>query len=156
MKRRFCVKSMALGAGIMLIGMWVSPLISPPITAQHNGVFNEIQCRMLTVLNKQGKPAVRLVSSEIFGNKVIVLNNMGKLAVELGSIAALEKDAQKNEMVNWVTVLNKQGKPAVELASTEYGGRVDVFNNQGKNRATMQVNEYGNGAVSTWDKNGYR
>ena len=101
MKRKVCVRSMVLGAVIMLIGLAVGAIVSPPLIAQRDDVFGEIQCRMLTVLNKQGKPAVA-------------------------------------------------------LASTEYGGRVDVFNNQGKNRATMQVNEYGNGAVSTWDRNGYR
>lgn len=41
------------------------------------------------------------------------------------------------------------------MSTDEYGGRVDVFNKQGKNHAVMGINEYGNGAVSTRDKNGY-
>lgn len=45
---------------------------------------------------------------------------------------------------------------STKMGTDEHGGRVDVFNNQGKNRAVMGVNEYGNGAVSTWDRNGYR
>lgn len=113
-----------LGAVIMLTGMWLSPLISPPLTAQHNGVFGEIQCTSLTVVDNMGKTAVELDSDEEAGNRVIVNN--------------------------------KQGKGVVGLYNTEYGGRVDVYNNREKNRATMSVNEYGNGAVSTWDKNGYR
>ena len=39
----------------------------------------------------------------------------------------------------------------------EHGGRFGVFGRgSSKSRASMGVNEYGNGAVSTWDKNGYR
>ena len=57
----------ALGAAIMLIGMWVSPLISPPVTAQHNGVFDKIQCTSLTVVDNMGKPAVILGSDEDCG-----------------------------------------------------------------------------------------
>ena len=101
MKRRIYVSSMVLGAAIMLIAMWVSPLISSPVTAQHNGVFNKIQCRKLTVVDNEGKPAV-------------------------------------------------------ELYSRGGGGSVEVGNKQGKKRATMSVNAYDTGAVSTWDRNGYR
>ena len=42
------------------------------------------------------------------------------------------------------------------MTNTEHGGRVYVGNNQGENGAAIGVNQYGNGAVSTWDKNGYR
>ena len=39
----------------------------------------------------------------------------------------------------------------------EHGGQVDVFGKvDNKTRVVVGINEYGNGAVSTWDKNGYR
>ena len=43
------------------------------------------------------------------------------------------------------------------LSVNEHGGRVSV-RGKGNNetRAVMGFNEYGNGGVSTWDKNGYR
>ena len=44
----------------------------------------------------------------------------------------------------------------VVMRVNERGGRVAVYGNDGKQRVGMGVNEYGNGAVSTWDKNGYR
>ncbi len=97
-----------LGAAIMLIGMWLSPLISPPVTAQHNCVFDKIQCTSLTVVDKQGKPAVVLNSHEEWGNSVNVANKQGKLAVRLAS----HKDEN-----GVVVVYNKQEKPAVGLAS---------------------------------------
>ena len=68
MKRRICVRSMVLGAAIMLIGMWVSPLISPPVTAQHNGVFDKIQCREIEVIDKDGNEAIRLYTTKHGGD----------------------------------------------------------------------------------------
>ena len=39
----------------------------------------------------------------------------------------------------------------------EHGGNVYVYGKgDDTSRVAMDVNEYGNGAVSTWDKNGYR
>ena len=45
--------------------------------------------------------------------------------------------------------------PKALLSVTEHGGHVQVMGN-GEAAAAMAINEYGNGAVSTWDKNGYR
>ena len=43
----------------------------------------------------------------------------------------------------------------VSLAINEHGGGVTVFG-KGEGKAAMSINEYGNGDVSAWDKNGYR
>ena len=82
------------------------------------------------------KAAVSLVSAED-GNKVTVYNKTPKVV-------------RQGDILNYVP------HEVVRLGDTEYGGRVDVFNKRGENRAVMSVNKYGNGAVSTWDKNGYR
>ena len=135
-----------LGAAIMLIGMWLSPLISPPVTAQHNGVFDHIQCTSLIVMDRKGKTAVELGSNEDV-NMVNVHNKQGKEAVALAS----------NEVLgNWVHVHNTQGQRVGVLTADEYGGLVDLRNNQGEIRAVMGVNKYGYGVVNTWDKNRYR
>ena len=134
-----------LGAAIMLIGMWLSPLISPPVTAQHNGVFDKIQCTSLTVVDKQGQTAVKLVSDEEFGNRVTVFNEQGTPAVTLVSREEFNEvtvfNQQRNpavgltsdeELGNGVTIYNEQGNPAVDLASNEeLGNRVDVYDKQG-------------------------
>lgn len=51
--------------------------------------------------------------------------------------------------------LGKEGTSKVWLGVDEHGGRVFV-EGKGKGEAAMGINEYGNGNVSTWDKNGYR
>ena len=47
-------------------------------------------------------------------------------------------------------------KITASMFTGEHGGRFDVGNKEGKKRATMGVSADGTGAVSTWDKNGYR
>ena len=60
MKRKICVRSMALGAVIMLIGLAVGAIVSPPLIAQRNDVFGDIQCTGLTVVDKNGNKAIAL------------------------------------------------------------------------------------------------
>lgn len=49
------------------------------------------------------------------------------------------------------------GIPGIEMTCSEYGGRLNVFGKTNlTNRAAIAVNEYGNGTINTWDKNGYR
>ena len=56
----------------------------------------------------------------------------------------------------YVSVFRKDGSIAANMDVGEHGGRIGVFgNNSNITRAVIAVNEYGNGAVSTWDKNGY-
>ena len=55
----------------------------------------------------------------------------------------------------FVSAQGNQGEMAA-MDTSEHGGCVQVRDNQGKAGAKMSVNAYGNGAVSTWDKNGYR
>ena len=45
--------------------------------------------------------------------------------------------------------------PQVRLYINDHGGSV-VLSGKSEGKAFMGINEYGNGSVSTWDKNGYR
>ena len=140
MKRRICVRSMGLGAVIMLIGLAVGAIVSPPLIAQRDDVFGDIQCTGLTVVDKQGNVGVLLATGE-GGGLVGVFGKDGEsVGVEHGG---------------FVGVYGKDGGSA-SMTTDEDGGRIVVANNQGKTRAVMGINEFGNGGVSTWDKNGYR
>ena len=54
-----------------------------------------------------------------------------------------------------VVVHGKDGQSGAWLRADEHGGRVQV-KGKGEGKAVIGINEYGNGAVSTWDKNEYR
>ena len=47
-------------------------------------------------------------------------------------------------------------KPLAGLCVDEHGGKVHVYGKKSEGAALMSINEYGDGAVSPWDKNGYR
>ena len=52
-----------------------------------------------------------------------------------------------------VAVFDGDGKVRASM-STEHSGQVGVHGNGGKFGAVMHINDYGDGVVSTWDKNG--
>ena len=55
-----------------------------------------------------------------------------------------------------LSVAGKDGG-RVDIAVDKYGGRIGIFGKGGnKERAGIGVNEYGNGTIGLWDKNGYR
>ena len=83
MKRRICVRSMGLGAVIMLIGLAVGAIVSPPLIAQRNGVFGDIECTGLTVVNEEGKQVIELGSSTTDQGLVEVRDKNGKKGIRL-------------------------------------------------------------------------
>ena len=52
-----------------------------------------------------------------------------------------------------VVVYGIDGQSLASLGVDKRGGRVNVFGKT-KINAAMGINEYGDGAVTTWDKNG--
>ena len=88
MKSRICVRSMGLGAVIMLIGLAVGAIVSPPLIAHGGagviGVFGEIVCTGLTVIDKNGNKAIAL-KTESMGNLVTVYTQDGEAAIGLDS-----------------------------------------------------------------------
>lgn len=75
---------MALGAGILALGIIIGQFVTPDIEAQSNGVFDEIQCKKLTVGDKWGK---RIELGE-HGNNVTIYDSTGGIKFDLGKIGA--------------------------------------------------------------------
>ena len=109
------------------------------------GSFGGIECMSLAVVDAKGTPEILLAGGVVGGGVVRVADKGGKVKVRLSI----------GENGGVVSVLGKDGRPAAELGATEHGGRVRV-SGKSEGQAVMAINEYGNGAVSTWDKNGYR
>ena len=107
-----------LGAVIMLIGMGVGSILTPQLVAQHNGVFDEITCRKITVVDKAGNEGIRLRSSEM-GNTVRLFDKAGKMAIDLHTTS----------VENRVTIADPSGKTAFWFnAGVDRNelGRVDI------------------------------
>ena len=76
---------MVLGAVIMLIGMSVDSILSPPLIAQRSGGIDEIVCSKLTIVDKYGRPAIVLDITEESGNAIKIFNFEGKHGVHLSA-----------------------------------------------------------------------
>lgn len=96
----------ALGAVIMLLGIGVGSIISPPLIAQRNGTFDEITCRELKVVNEKGKTAIHLGSNEEV-NYIYLLDKAGNVAIRLGG----------DERDNSVSLWDKAGNVAIALVA---------------------------------------
>ena len=106
--------------------------------------------RVVGVIGSDGSWA-RLVIDE-YGGRVGISNKDQDSRVELG-IGADGIGAYGMSHGGYVAVHDR--KSGVSLKTDEHGGLVEVRGG-GEGQAVMGINEHGNGAVSTWDKNGYR
>ena len=120
----------------------------------------------IDVFGKDGELRVGLSTDE-HGGAVRAYGKDGKLAVLLGTderggnVLVNGKDAKSGMILHTgdyggnILVSGKDGKSGVSLNTVEHGAKIVVVG-KGEGMAVMGINEYGNGAVSTWDKNGYR
>ncbi len=105
------------------------------------------------------------------GGRVSVWGNGGKeeravMGVDVGGggrVGLYVKDGTprvgigSNDYGGQVSLHDKDGDRATTMGIDEYGGNVSVYGRGNDySRVRIGVNEYGNGAVSTWDKNRYR
>ena len=127
-----------------------------------------ITCRNVRVVNVEGDTLLRLGTNEN-GGYLYALEKPGGDSVGIGmyesgaaviingkDIAQAQMGIGDNEEM-FLRLSGSDGERGVEMAIDEYGGHVSVFG-RGNNysRVSVGVNEYGNGVVSTWDKNRYR
>ena len=105
---------------------------------------------IVTVLGKDGERSAQMAITENGGLVTLTGKENGKDGREGVQMAITENGGA-------VRVYGNDGERSAQMAINEDGGAVRVYGkgNTGS-RAGMGVDEYGNGAVSTWDKNGYR
>ena len=140
----FAVIGGIVGAVLVMVVGSFSPLGAQ--TEAKDAEFNTITCRELQVVDSTGSMDCLLASQSGVGIIMVFGKDWRHSAALVGGS-------------NGGTVRlsgGKEGHLAVTMESDEDGGNVTVYNKGGESRVIMGVNEHGNGAVSTWDKNGYR
>ena len=73
---------MALGAGILAVGIMIGQFVTPDIEAQSNGVFHTITCRLLKVVDNEGNTAIGLTGDTV-GSGIYILDTSGNEAISL-------------------------------------------------------------------------
>lgn len=122
-----------LGAIIMLIGIGVGSIVSPSLIAQHNGVFDEIVCSKLKVVDKASNPAIELATDED-GSHIRINDKEGKVAL---GMLALKDDMS----INGLYIYDKTGKHAVSMSS------IEIPNGQGSHNG-ISINYAGEGRLA--------
>ena len=124
----------ALGGMIMLIGIAIGAIISPPLIAQRGKVLGDLKCTGLTVVDMAGNPAIILRTDETLGNGVVIHNPAGMPALLLVA----------HETGNSVAVTDKSGESAVLLRTSELANRVIVRNPSGKDGVRLSAGKVAN------------
>ena len=161
-----------------IVGSIITALVVSSGTAQRDK-FDTIQCRKLEVVDATGKAGVILTIFEqggrvkirgkggvvdlstAFVGSVEVRDKFGAVYLSGGDVSVKNKDGELAAVLSVdedggvVSVGGKVRKLGAQLGINEHGGYVQVTS-KGEGAAIMSINEYGSGAVSTWDKNGYR
>lgn len=145
MKHKVNVRDVALGAGIMLIGFAVGAIVTTPLIAQREGVFGEIQCSRLVVIDETGKPAITLATdTKEHGlpekqNAVIVYNKSGEKVVVIGT----------HREHNGVDVHDKQGEPLAGLSDSKQGGMLKLLTMDSRNSRQPAILLLGGGPMGS-------
>ena len=158
---------MALGAGILAIGIIIGQFVTPDIEAQSNGVFDNITCRSLKVVDENGKTAIQLDTSR-FNNTVTVFDKVGNESILLThtligtTVTVLDKVGNKAIALgsgvadgNGVAIFDKAGKTAIRLQADEEGNDLQVLNKEEVLGIGLGTHAKGNG-VTVFDKAGNR
>lgn len=134
---------MALGAGIMALGIIIGQSTTPDIEAQSNGVFDEIVCNKLTVVDESGKRAILLYGDEesngifVFDPLVNELKGIELLSMKSGNRVFLSDRVHRAITLaasfaeEAHVLLSFQGKRGVRLSSGGLGNQVGVFDKEG-------------------------
>ena len=109
----------ALGAVIMVIGIGIGTIVVPPLTAQHNGTFDQIECREILVRNPDGNRAIRL-SSNRGGSIIELFDETGKATVNIS------QDNNRDQAA--VIVGNRKAVRSVGLKATDENARLTIWN----------------------------
>ena len=113
-------------------------------------IFSMGDLASLTLSSGRERRESKVIITSVSSNGAITVDGVISVNGENGEV-----EMTTDEQGGRVGVVGKNGK--ARIATHEQGAAFHLF---GKGDQTscvaMEINEYGNGAVSTWDKNGYR
>ena len=163
---------MAIGAGIMALGIIIGQAITPNIEAQSNGVFDKITCRSIEVLDQNDNRRIHLYALGPMAEISIMnhWNNKERDAISLTSFVAFKPDGpfgndnsnsitiskpsgtsgielNAQAIVNNVKVLNKTGSLAILLGGAEDDSGITIYDNHQKRAVRMDATQTENGVT---------
>ena len=145
-----------LGAVIMSVGLGLGAIVTAPLIAQNNGVFDKVQCTTLMVVDKHGNPAVIIGANED-GNGILLRNQAGKDAIVLhtqnstNSLSIYDHAERETHALRSykngsdIVIFNETHAPAVGLAvsstPTKKGNAIILWTPDGKEAVLLDVSD---------------
>jgi hypothetical protein len=176
----------ALGCAFVGIAQVLLSVVVPKVTPQRKKEtveFDTVKVRSLQVVDDEGKVRAQLEvtkpSALTDDNVIQVFNSDGvpvyQVSVSTDGSSVLVNDGNKktrvlmnSELISMrggygqirvegaISVCGNDGHIRAIMRAESNGGRADFCDNDGKQRGSIGINEYGDGVVATWDKNGHR
>ena len=164
--------------GLFVLAAALCGVVSIAATDSEYGFFDGVSANVVTadtviakrirVENDEGKSAITLTSNTsgnghvqthnaTTGKSLVVLSDVGGGYGVVSTYSPSDKEMVRlmgTENGGMVTVYNNTVKGGVIISGKESGGVATVANNAGKWMATLYTDDYGNGKVVVWDRNG--
>ena len=121
-----------------IIGMLLSP-----VTAQRDK-FGDIECTSLKVVGADGFSRVSIGAGSLGGYVVVYDDDIS---------GASKAELNISPRGGYIKANGKDGVSTVVIDFNAHGG-ILLAHGKGKGKVAIEINENGNGAVSTWDNNG--
>lgn len=115
---------MVLGAVIMAVGIGLGAVVSPPLIAQRNGVFDEIRCKILTTVDEKGNELVTV------GNGIMIRTPSSKAEIMLSTHRVEDKDVA-------IWARDRNGNFVMQVVSSESGNFINLMNKIGERRIIL-------------------
>ena len=135
-----------LGSVIMLIGLGLGSIMSPPLIAQSGLNVGDVECASLTVVDENGRDAIVLAPTDS-GNGMTILDSSGKQAILLLS----------SDDANIINIYNNKGKKAITLSVVKGGRFIEISDENGHNSISLVSSDkmgnkilVRNAGVDTW------
>ena len=116
---------MAIGAGILALGIIIGQSVTPGIKAQSNGVFDTIECHRLVIKNTTDDTSEMYLSPDS-----MIITRGTKKAIQLQS------REHTNELIIYYP---KTGKEAVEIFSAGAGAGIMTYEQRNQSPATFMI-----------------
>ena len=137
-----------LGAGIMAIGITIGQFITPDIKAQSNGVFDEITCRRLKVVDKLGRDAITLnAGEESNGMRIFDKTQAPAIILSGGFVRDEAKD-------NLIQIFGRAESNGILLITDETSSLVKLFDSAGNSAVFLGAHEEEGNSAGIFDKVG--
>ena len=107
---------------------------------QEKQVIDEIVCRHLKIVNKEGKTVVAIVADEDGDGFIRVFNAAGKEAARI--TASINGGG--------IAVCNRAGEGVAAIAQAKNGGEISILNTAGELLVHIYANEDDSGTIETY------